>query len=401
MKPILIDVTRLIFRVLKGKRATGVDRVSLAYVAHFAERSRAVLSWRGRVVVLSQARSAQVFRELLSDQVLQRKTFWYWVLCRDLIFALSSGWQSGAFLFNTGQKGLESSAYAFRLKQMGVAPIFFIHDLIPLTHPEYCRPNEAGKHQQRMFRALEMGYALIVNSADTAYELERFAQTHQMELPQLQVAWLAAGIEAEIEGDANRTNIRGVGLPPAHLPYFVMLGTIEPRKNHIMILQVWRRLVEQMGRDAPQLWLVGQRGWECEQVVDLLERCPALQQHVVEVPSASDEQLKDILKHARALLFPSFAEGYGMPLVEALCLGVPVIASDIPVFREIGQGIPDLLDPIAGEKWFNIVVDYQHLNSTTRAEQLQRMQEYQPWEWHNHFAVVDALLEDLSSHESQ
>ena len=107
-----------------------------------------------------------------------------------------------------------------------------------------------------------------------------------------------------------------------------MLGTIEPRKNHWFMLHVWRRIVEESGGNAPKLVVIGRRGWECENVVDMLERCESLKDAVVEQSNCSDHDLQVWLQHARALLFPSFVEGYGMPLVEALTMQVPVIASD-------------------------------------------------------------------------
>lgn len=64
--------------------------------------------------------------------------------------------------------------------------------------------------------------------------------------------------------------------------YFVVLGTIEPRKNHLLLLQVWRQLIEELGLAAPRLVIIGQRGWECEQVVDLLDRCEVLRGVVLE-----------------------------------------------------------------------------------------------------------------------
>src|SRR5436305_12196484 len=125
-----------------------------------------------------------------------------------------------------------------------------------------------------------------------------------------------------------------------------MLSTIEPRKNHWMILQVWRGLVELHGAAAPRLVIVGQRGWECENVLDLLERCESLRGFVLEKPACSDSELVTYLRHAQALLFPSLVEGYGLPLAEALSLGLPAIASDLPVVREIAADIPDHLEPL-------------------------------------------------------
>jgi glycosyltransferase involved in cell wall biosynthesis len=177
-----------------------------------------------------------------------------------------------------------------------------------------------------------------------------------------------------------------------------VLGTIEPRKNHLLLLHVWRQLVEELGASAPHLVIVGQRGWECEQVVDLLDRCVALEEHVTELKRCTDGELATWLGHAQALLFPSFIEGYGIPLVEALACGLPVIASDLPVFREIAGGIPDYLDPLDGPAWRRAIIDYAYSENPRRAEQMRRLSGFTPPAWGGHFAVVEALLAEVGRH---
>jgi glycosyltransferase involved in cell wall biosynthesis len=178
-------------------------------------------------------------------------------------------------------------------------------------------------------------------------------------------------------------------------PYFVVLGTIEPRKNHCLLLQIWRQLIERLGDAAPRLVIIGQRGWECENVVDLLERCDALNGFVFEYSACTDTELATWLHHARALLFPSFAEGYGMPLAEALDLGVPVIASDLPAFREIAGDVPDYVDPLDGKRWSELVIAYSQSASPERTAQCQKMLGYAAPTWAGHFDQVELLMERL------
>jgi glycosyltransferase involved in cell wall biosynthesis len=400
-KLILIDVTRLVIRLITGKKSTGVDRVSLAYVAHFSKsaRARAVLSLGSRVVVLSEQNSGELFEKILNaDHKTIKKTYWL----KWLMIYLTSTTDNAAFstclMFNTGHKGLDSMAYGRTLVKMGVRPIFFIHDLIPLTHAEYCRPNEDIKHKQRITQAIKLGTGLILNSAYTESILQDFANEQNLQLPATVVSRLSAELPVQSSVQSSAA-VDLVGAAPA-LPYFVMLGTVEPRKNHLMILQIWRSLFEKYGANTPKLIVIGQRGWECEQVIDALERSTAVRTHVVENNDCSDTELAGILKGACALLFPSFVEGYGIPLVESLQLGTPVIASDIPVFREIGQGVPDFINALDGMGWLKAIEAYMQEHSAMRKSQLTRMANYTHWSWTDHFAVVDNFVNDLdkSSH---
>ncbi len=285
-------------------------------------------------------------------------------------------------LLNTGHSGLDDPRYAAQVRKRELRPVYFLHDLIPMTHPEYCRAGEAQRHARRLETMLRHGAGLVLNSQVTLEHLHAYAAPLGWRLPPHVVAHLGTAVLA------------GGGPPPLRSPYFVVLGTIEPRKNHLLLLQVWRRLVEQAGESAPTLVLIGQRGWECEQVLDLLERCDALRGKVIERNGCDDNELATWLHHARALLFPSFVEGFGMPLVEALHAGVPVLASDLPVFREIAGDVPDYLDPLDGPGWRRAVLDHARADSPLRAAQLQRLRGFQAPTWAAHFTTVEAALRD-------
>lgn len=383
MPRLLIDVTRLLYRRLGGRLLTGVDRVGLEYVRHNEQSARAVLGVRGFSAVLSRRDSAATFEWLLDPAphatpraawLIVKAGLWGWV-DRDV---------AGHFLFHTGHSGLQHASYVASLRRRGVRPIFVIHDLIPLTHPEYCRPGERDRHLRRMRHALSFAHGIIANSRHTLNLLEQFATEARLRMPPAVVAHLAPGLPAIAPGPR-----------PLESPYFVVLGTIEPRKNHVLLLQVWRRLIERLGASAPRLVIVGQRGWECEHVVDLLERAEWLRGWVLEVAECTDAQLVTFLHHARALLFPSFAEGFGLPVVEALALGLPVMASDLPVFREFAAEVPEYADPLDGLRWLELITDYTDAASARRAAQLERIRRYQPPDWRQHLRAVDALLEKL------
>ena len=384
MNKILVDVTRLLDRFMAGRLPTGVDRVSLAYVGHFAHQSQAVVRFARRSVVLTPAASAQLFKALLHPS-----PRFGWTVRKlvgpEYCNLLRRQDIAGKFLFNTGHTGLERLTYPARLRRMAVRPVFFIHDLIPISHPEYCRPGELEKHVLRMHNALEVASGIIANSQATLEELVDFAASAGQPMPPAVVAPLGA---ARLPQPSPAR--------PLVEPYFVMLGTIEARKNHLLILQVWRRLVATLGERTPRLVIIGQRGWECENVVDLLERCPSLRGVVIELSSCTDADVATYLSHAQALLFPSFAEGYGMPLVEALLLGLPVIASDLPAFREIAGEVPEYVDPLDALGWLAKIVAYAAPGAPARTQQLARIEQFRAPTWDAHFELVDTFLETLT-----
>ncbi|WP_410199175.1 glycosyltransferase family 4 protein [Burkholderia cenocepacia] len=383
MSKIALDVTRLLNRLYDGQLPTGVDRVGLAYIERYGSEARAVLSERGFSAVLSEKCSRQTFELLLCGHPPGRRAIRA-LIAKALLSQARTAQPAGSVLLHTSHSGLEHARYFDALKRRNLRIVFMAHDLIPLTHPEYCRPGIDHTHRKRIRCALLHAAGLIANSTATLESVKQEARLNALPLPPHTVAHLAPGI----------ANMKAVSNPLGQ-PYFVMLGTIEPRKNHWFMLHTWRRLVEQMGETAPKLVIIGRRGWECENVEDMLDRCTVLRGSVIEESECNDERLLAWIQHACALLFPSFVEGYGMPLVEALMLRVPVIASDLPVFHEIASDIPDYLDPLDGPGWLSLIRAYSRPDSSERASQIKRIASFREPTWSQHFECVDRLLASL------
>ncbi|PYE16596.1 glycosyltransferase involved in cell wall biosynthesis [Paraburkholderia silvatlantica] len=378
---IFLDISRLLSRLSNGLLPTGVDRVGLAYVERYYSQARVVLSELGYSKVLTRKDSERAFDLLLGAT--PARTAIRTLVVRSLVTPHRERIER-AVLLHTSHNGMERLRYYQAMRRRNIQSVFMIHDLIPLTHAEYCRPGVDEAHRRRIHTALRHADGLIANSQDTLETLRAEAHRAGLPVPPSVVARLAPGV-------TSRERVT----PPLGAPYFVMLGTIEPRKNHWFILHVWRRLVETLGEHAPKLVIIGRRGWECENVVDMLERCSPIQGAVIEETGCSDERLRAWLLHARALLFPSFVEGYGMPLVEALTLGAPVLASDLRVFQEIAGDIPDYLDPLDGPGWLTMIRAYAKSDSSARAAQLARLSGFKAPTWQEHFEHVDRYLETL------
>jgi glycosyltransferase involved in cell wall biosynthesis len=378
-----LDVTRLVRRLNAGMRPTGVDRVGLAYVRRYGAMARAVISARGYCAVLNERQSTQTFADLI-DECCPRFPIFQAIVRSSLSRLGARSFDSGVLL-HTSHTGLEFPRFYTNARDRKIRVICMIHDLIPITHPEYCRPKIDELHQKRIHAALRYADGLVANSHDTEKALAAEAQSARLRLPPTIVAHLAPGVSKRPE------DVRLLDRP-----YFVMLGTIEPRKNHWFLLHVWRRLVELQGESAPALVIIGRRGWECENAVDMLERSATLRGHVFEISNCTDMNLHAWLSHAQALLFPSFAEGYGMPLVEAMSMRIPVIASDLGVFREIAAGIPDYLDPLDGPGWVARITEYSQPDSPRRNAQLRRLENFHEPTWDAHFERVDHFIETLT-----
>lgn len=383
-RPYVLDASRLIWRLWTGRLPTGIDRVCLAYVQAFAGQSLAMLQSGQRRIILAKAGSDALFALLLNGGGKAFRRRLVALLARAIPAAMLRNIDvSGRIYLNVGHTGLNAVGLDDWLAAKGLRSVFLIHDLIPITHPRYCRPGEDNRHKERMRQALRSASGVIANSHATADELRRFAQQDGLPQPKILVAWL--GIESLPQAPS---------VSPRKRPYFLAIGTIEARKNHMLLLRLWDRLREQIGEATPDLVLIGQRGWEADDVFERLDAQPA-DGPIVELGHCDDAGMAALVTHARALLMPSFVEGFGLPVLEAMMLGTPVIASDQPVFREIAGDIPRFIAPDDIDGWTEAVQAYLHDDSPEREAQLQRLAGYSPPDWAGHFAKVRDWLGQL------
>lgn len=378
---VLIDVSRLIWRWWRGGLPTGVDRVCLAYLDHFRRRSSAVIQRGGRYFVLSERDSDRLFDLLARRPSGFRSAFVRFALTAFPRATRTPG-KIGLLYLNVGHTGLDQPSLGPWIARAGVQAVFLIHDLIPILYPEYCRPGEAAKHELRIANALRITAGLIGNSEATLVDLKNFAAARGLPMP--------PAIASPIAGPPVPPDVR-----PRRFdrPHFVIVGTIEARKNHDLLLHIWKRFGVAAG-DVPLLVIIGQRGWEAQSATAMLDHDPDLRGNVMELGRCSDEDLASIVAGARALLMPSFAEGFGLPVAEALELGTPVIASDLPVFREFAGDIPTYLDCLDGIGWEAAIRAFM-IDCPERRRQLDRMPCYRPPDWTSHFGTVDAWIDTL------
>lgn len=390
---IILDVTRLTRRTLKKEMLTGIDRVSMAYVKHYKNKAQALVRFAGMNVVLSLKNSQKLFNYLINpnNKLSFNKIIILNIFTRNIV--------KNSVLLNTGHVGLNQNKYQKILKKYNLKPIFFVHDLIPIEYPEYCSQGEDTRHQDKLNYILKYARGIITNSQNTADKLNKYCEANNhLKLPTV-VALLAPFNKQDDYTSSmpyvSSSNLLSSVTPPKCLinkPYFVMLSTIESRKNHLLILQIFRALAEKSPSTTPHLFVVGKRGWECEQVFDLLDRSTTLKKVVTELSNCNDAELNHLIKNSQALLFPSFAEGYGLPLIEALALETPVIASNLEVFKEIAGDIPEYIDPLDALSWQKTILEYANNDNTQRKNQISRLKDLQIPSWKDHFQKIDDFI---------
>ncbi len=253
----------------------------------------------------------------------------------------------GAVYLNTGQVLLGFPwCFGWLDRRPDVRPVFLIHDVIPLRFPEYAGPILQRHHARAVANAARRAAGLLATSHAAAAEVRDALRPLGRAAMPIHVAPLPVSPSL---------------LAPAAAPapegcYFVSVGIMDQRKNYGLLLRVWRDLVRAEAGPVPKLAIIGAPGLRTAGLRDLIARSPGLSDAVTLASGLPSAVMRDILRGARALLMPSFTEGFGLPLIEARALGVPVVASDIPAHREVGGPGTIYLDPLDGPGWRRTVL---------------------------------------------
>jgi glycosyltransferase involved in cell wall biosynthesis len=272
----------------------------------------------------------------------------------------------GAIYFNASQFLLNKDWFEIGvLKKKNIKSVFYLHDLIAIDQPEYFLQEEVNSFEKKLKNIVSYGQGIICGSK-SVLERYKYYKTDGQSASQRHFVYhpnTPSAFETKINTDNSRFKS----------PFFVMCGTVEPRKNNLRILHLWEELAAT--QSAPKLIIVGKRGWLNEEISALIERSPRLQSLILEVEGLSTPALARLLQEARALIAPSFIEGFGLPVAEAISAEVPILASDIEVFREIGHNSLDYINPIDGLGWLKAIRDYSEPSSVRRKEALAKIKE--------------------------
>jgi glycosyltransferase involved in cell wall biosynthesis len=427
--PVVIDLARLFIAPL-SVTPRGIDRVDLGYARHFLEEWRGdcvatlptpwgVRSYERRHALRLIAFVERLWRESVSpeqDVVYQRAKSWLrgapsvqlvsrqqrpfhfgHIVDGFAQLVLHAGFSIGrsavdsvpsnAIYLHTGHIGLGGRRFLRWLERRpDVKAVFMIHDAIPIENAEYVSSDARRFHEKMVASAARYAAGVIVTTQAAGESVRR--EILRNGRSDIAIGAVPLPVSPAFLGPTDLDPDLGQS------PYFVVCGAIDPRKNHLLLLKVWRELVRQYGSAAPKLAIVGSRHRTHTAVVDMLERCDLIRKHVIELSGMSSPGLRRLLTGARALLMPSFAEGFGIPIIEALAVGTPVIASDLPSHREAGGNYVTYISPIDGLGWLSAIRAHATDDSRQARHKLQ-LRAYRPCTWPDYFAQIEPFIQSV------
>ncbi|GIX41933.1 MAG: mannosyltransferase [Leptospiraceae bacterium] len=249
-----------------------------------------------------------------------------------------------------------------------IKTVLTIHDFVAIFYPKLMKKISLLQQRLLMNSSIIKADTIICNSKQTAHDLKKLFPNlkHQIYI----INW----------GFDLPKNVKKNQLFPIQ-NYILAVSTIEPRKNYSTLLEAYYKYYLSETQDPYYLVIVGRRGWESKKFYKRLEELQEKIGTIIILDGIHDDQLYTLYENAAFFCMPSLYEGFGIPVLEALCFQKNVLISDIPCFHEIAEGYGTFLSPTDVEQWAIEIEKHVELH---RKNQLPKIKfPYEQWSWKN------------------
>jgi glycosyltransferase involved in cell wall biosynthesis len=258
-----------------------------------------------------------------------RRAFERLVVPGDAVVCLGAGWDNPRY----------SEGIARAKRNYGLRFAVLIHDLIPISHEHFVSDRDVSKFRRWLESVAAIADQALTPSEHCRRELARCREHLGWRLPSPEIIRFGSGFRA--------SSLPGRGLPPKLSPQPVLfVSRIDLRKNHSLLTRIWQRLLRKYGsRAIPTLLFIGRDGSGTDSVLTELAASRFLDGKIVLVRGLSDEGLRDAYRGCLFTVFPSYCEGWGLPVAESLAHGKFCVVSNRTSLPEVGGDFVDYFDP--------------------------------------------------------
>ncbi|MDD2877197.1 MAG: glycosyltransferase family 1 protein [Acidiphilium sp.] len=272
-----------------------------------------------------------------------------------------------------------------RIRAMGVRFAPFAHDMVPLLFPEWSVRTTTDAFDIWAREVLTRADILFTNSNATARDVARYARHNRIVIPPAIKVPMGASFPHRADPSAPRLHDR---------PFVLVVSTIEPRKNHAGMLRLWRRIIQALPENqVPDLVFAGRVGWLAHDVVAQAENADWFggKLHLIQGPSDTD--LATLYRDCLFTIYPSFYEGWGLPVTESLSFGKPVAASNRASIPEAGGAFCVYFDPDDLNDAFRVIAQLILAPERVAALEQKIALEFRPPSWADSAAAIIAAID--------
>lgn len=272
------------------------------------------------------------------------------------------------------------------LHEQGVKLVQISYDLLPVVTPQY-----SGHSTETLKYYIENIYPLcdliIAISEHTKRDVIQWLKGRKLTVPNIEVMRLG--------DDFKRSTPKKPDVPELNKgeEFLVCVGTIEARKNHTLLYYTYK-LAQQRGVTLPKLIVAGRRGWRSEDIVEIIRTDPEVKDSIILLENRTDEELAWLYQNSRFSVYPSFYEGWGLPIAESIAYGTPCIASNTSSMPEIAGSLIDYFSPASTDECLARITDLMDNKNLDKARK--KIKKYKPISWDASFVEVEKYIRKVS-----
>jgi len=277
-------------------------------------------------------------------------------------------------------------AFLQQLKTSGAVIGVFVHDIIPIVAPEYFEPREARVFVKAVNDALTFAdFVLTASEYNKATLVEHMAVRKLDPLP-VHVVPLGHAFSLSVPADSK---VSDAVAAVVDTEYVLCVGTIEVRKNPAYLFNIWKMMVRSGRSNIPTLVFAGRRGWFVQDFLEQLKACNYLGGRIVLLHNVTDIELDLLYRKCLLTAYPSFVEGWGLPVGESLAHGKVCICSAMGGIPAAGGDLADYVDPYNAGDGLDRLLQYLDYPELRRGRERTITDRFEPRSWRN---VADDFL---------
>lgn len=227
----------------------------------------------------------------------------------------------------------------------GISLAVLFYDIIPIKFPFTYTEEFVSRFEHWLQQALSAASFCFTISLSTRSDLLEYARNLNVSVPEINILRIGDNIPTQEHAISDKIREK------QQEEYILSVGTIEYRKNHIILLNAYRYMIQNLGTKVPKLYIAGRQGLYDANVSIQVAGDPLLKGKVEILSGLDDSDLGALYSSAMFTVYPSVYEGWGLPVAESLCYGVPCITSRSSSMLEIAPGLTPFADPLMTNEW--------------------------------------------------
>ncbi|MBQ6174894.1 MAG: glycosyltransferase family 4 protein [Clostridia bacterium] len=363
---------------------SGIQRVVREVVSY-------MLDCGVHMTLIAEEGETASFYEITREEYLAWESDWTYSISRDRVIPVDALGPEDMFfdIDSSWQVPMTRDKLYRELKKRGVLIGSMIYDIIPVTHPHYV--HEGTMYRFAPFLTGVLGYSDFIVCNTHATKDRILALSRKAGCPDRPVFVMPLGATfRQVVNDISENEVSAEIVEATRKPYLLMVGTLEPRKNHSLVLDAFDK---GLYRDNINIIIAGRQGWHYDEVLRRIKEHPQYGKRIFYFNHVVDAEITWLYRHAFAMVFATFVEGFGLPLVEALHYSCPVFCSDIPELHETAGDYVSYFDPFDAQTLIDLTRENLRRPADYAARKA-RLSDYRALTWDEAAGKLTAILAD-------